>query len=261
MSADLTPEPGQVCRGFSRRRLALAAGGRAEAAGGSARGLTEAQAHRRVRECEAGPARTGSSGRWGARGTAAPPCRAVRPVRGRARPRARPAAASIPARGPRSERPDPRRPARAPARRPPADGRGACPREPGRSPGASWRRRRRVEPRGAAGRAGATGPESPGPREAAAAQRGRRGRSSAVQSGVSVSAARPEGGAAGPPPQGRSEPQGGRARGGGPPPRTGRAGGGSRRPRPALLVGARKSGRPGPPAPRWEEGVARRDRG
>ncbi|XFF86445.1 hypothetical protein AB1E18_012664 [Capra hircus] len=183
LSADLTPEPGQVCRGFSRRRLALAAGGRAEAAGGSARGLTEAQAHRRVRECEAGPARTGSSGRWGARGTAAPPCRAVRPVRGRARPRARPAAASIPARGPRSERPDPRRPARAPARRPPADGRGACPREPGRSPGASWRRRRRVEPRGAAGRAGATGPESPGPREAAAAQRGRRGRSSAVQSG------------------------------------------------------------------------------
>lgn len=112
-----------------------------------------------------------------------PPCRAVRPVRGRARPRAPPAAASIPARGPRSERPDPRRPARAPARRPPADDLGACPRESGRSPGASWRRRRRVEPRGAAGRAGATGPESPGPREAAAAQRGRRGRSSAVQSG------------------------------------------------------------------------------
>lgn len=154
-----------------------------------------------------------------------PPCRAVRPVRGRARPRAPPAAASIPARGPRSERPDPRRPARAPARRPPADDLGACPRESGRSPGASWRRRRRVEPRGAAGRVGATGPESPGPREAAAAQRGRRGRSSAVQSGVSVSAARPEGGAAGPPPQARSKPQWGRARGEDPLPHQHRPGG------------------------------------
>ncbi|XP_032458230.1 membrane-associated phosphatidylinositol transfer protein 2 isoform X3 [Phocoena sinus] len=178
------PERGhQVCR------VAPGGGrpsGRAEAAGGSPRGLTEAQACRRVRECEAGPARTGSSGRWGARGTAAPRRRAVRPVRRRARPRAPPAAASSSARGPRSERPDPRRPARAPARRTPADGRGACPRGPGCSPGASWRRRRRrrrAEPRGAAGRAGAAGPGPPGRREAAAAQRCRRGRSRAARSG------------------------------------------------------------------------------
>lgn len=87
----------------------------------SPRGLTEAQARRRVGECEAGPARTGSSGRWGARGTAAPRRRAVQPVRGRARPRAPPAAASSSASTAAAQRPDPRGQhvrARRPRRRP-----------------------------------------------------------------------------------------------------------------------------------------------
>ncbi|XP_077809234.1 uncharacterized protein LOC144332671 [Macaca mulatta] len=105
-----------------------------------------------LRECEPGPARAGSSGRWGARGTAAPRRRAVQ-----AAPGARPPGVSSSARGRRSES---RPPARAPP--PPAcDAREQCPPGPCRSPGSSRRRGRAGRSRPGRGRgAGA-------PREAA----------------------------------------------------------------------------------------------